>query len=153
MSNTINPLGASRSDLSRSVQASDMEEDGGRQDAKRVDLPHAGTAANKDAAAQAGTRDLVNKTTPREPAQTTDPGAHAAARFGPTLEGAIGRVEGNGVNQSGQQPIDGLSADEQQLIYRYFPASPSLELRLYKPDMSTNKVDPGSVGSRVDLRG
>ncbi|MEM8487685.1 MAG: hypothetical protein AAF564_19190 [Bacteroidota bacterium] len=151
MSNTINPLGASRSNLSRSVQPSDIDEDGGRQDAKRVDLPHAGTQANKDAADQASARDAVNKALTHEPANVADPGARTAARFGSTLEGAIDRVKGNDVNQ--QQVLDGLSADEQQLIYRYFPASPSLELRLYKPDMSTDKVDPGSVGSRVDLRG
>ncbi len=151
MSNTINPLGASRSNLSRSVQSSDMEEDGGRQDAKRVDLPHAGNPGNKDAADQASARDTVNKTIAHEPSNVADPGARTAARFDSALGGAINRTAGNGTNQPGQ--LDGLSADEQQLIYRYFPESPSLELRLYKPDMSTNKVDPGSVGSRVDLRG
>lgn len=153
MSNTINPLGASRSNLSRAVQSSDMEEDGGRQDAKRIDLPHSGNPVNKDAADQASTRDTVNKTITHEPARVADPGARTAARFDSALGGAIGSVAGNGVNQPVRQPLDGLTADEQQLIYRYFPESPSLELRLYKPDMSTNKVDPGSVGSRVDLRG
>ena len=55
--------------------------------------------------------------------------------------------------KEGPQPLEGLTPDEQQFIYRYFPESPSLQLRLYKPDMSADKVDPGSVGSRVDIRG
>ena len=78
------------------------------------------------------------------------------ATFINTLEGAIERKEDASPQhdpKAVQTTMAGLSQDEQQMIYRYFPESPNLELRLYKQDMSTNKVTPGSVGSRVDLRG
>jgi hypothetical protein len=48
---------------------------------------------------------------------------------------------------------NGLSQAEQQMIDRYFPASPGLSLRLYGADRSAQQVNPNGVGSRLDLRG
>ncbi|MEP0548541.1 MAG: hypothetical protein ABJF88_16520 [Rhodothermales bacterium] len=44
-----------------------------------------------------------------------------------------------------------LSADEQQMIDRYFPPQPKLELRLYGPGREAQTVSPGAVGGRLDL--
>lgn len=119
-----------------------MEEDSLRMDVSKAGRTMSRKAVDKHEADQAGANEkpeLVEQPAASEQTHRVD------ARFDVALEGAIGTEQ--------QQGTDGLTAAEQQLIYRYFPASPSLEMRLYKPDMSTNKVDPGSVGSRVDIRG
>jgi hypothetical protein len=46
-----------------------------------------------------------------------------------------------------------LSAAEQQMIDRYFPPSEAMALRLYGPGKSTRTLNPGSLGSRLDLHG
>ncbi len=144
MSNTINSLGASRPNLQRSVQPSELEDDGLRPENKRAD-------ATKSADAGSAKAQILNAQTARTPGQ------EGPALVGPPdkIDQLIAReqLDAAGSSQKNQQNLEGLTPAEQQLIYRYFPESPSLELRLYKPDMSTNKVDPGSVGSRVDLRG
>lgn len=48
---------------------------------------------------------------------------------------------------------NGLSRTEQQMIDRYFPPAPALTLRLYGPGRATQDVNPGAVGSRLDLKG
>ena len=52
-----------------------------------------------------------------------------------------------------QMQANGLSADEQQMIDRYFPSSPALTLRLYGADRSAQQVNPNALGSRLDLKG
>lgn len=157
MSNTINPFDASRPELQRSIKSSELDDDGLRPDPKKADLSQPDKALSKSVGEEAGNQEKVDPTTVRNQAGVTEPGAQTAARFGATLEGAIDRPEEAGhlnpKDARTPQPLEGLSADEQQLIYRYFPESPSLKLRLYKQDMSADKVDPGSVGSRVDIHG
>ena len=50
-------------------------------------------------------------------------------------------------------PANGLSAAEQQMIDRYFPAAPALTLRLYGADRHAQQVNPHALGGRLDLRG
>lgn len=47
----------------------------------------------------------------------------------------------------------GLSAEEQQMIDRYFPPSEAMALRLYGPGHGARTLNPGSLGSRLDLQG
>lgn len=47
----------------------------------------------------------------------------------------------------------GLNQAEQQMIARYFPESPTMSMRLYGSNRSAQHVNPGAVGSRLDLRG
>lgn len=47
----------------------------------------------------------------------------------------------------------GLSTAERQMIDRYFPPSETMTLRLYGPGHGTRTLDPGSIGSRLDLQG
>lgn len=147
MSNTIQPYDASRSGLQRSVRSSDQEDDASRLDSKRIDLVQPKSTLGKGDSEQAENQDKVDQTSAKASPASIDPSVGTTTRFVST--------EANSIKNPGQvnPKLDGLTQDEQQLIYRYFPESPSLELRLYKPDMSTDKVDPGSVGSRVDLRG
>lgn len=147
MSNTINPYGASRSDMQRSVQP-ELEEEGLRPDAKRTEPGHARQKAD---AALAGPGEKVDQPTAPDQATVSESGT-VNARFDATLEGAIDKPDAARDSRAAGA-LEGLSNDEQKMIYRYFPESPSLKLRLYKQDMSSNKVDPGSIGSRVDLRG
>jgi len=44
-----------------------------------------------------------------------------------------------------------LSADEQQMIDRYFPPQPKLALRLYGPGREAQAVNPTAIGGRLDL--
>lgn len=153
MSNTIQPYDASRSGLQRAVRSSDQEDDASRENAKRIDLVQSKSTLGKGDPEQVDSQEKVDQRSPSNIEQGTD----TKAKFDSTLGGAIDRPEEVGDNKSlghiNPQQLNGLTQDEQQLIHRYFPESPSLELRLYKPDMSTDRVDPGSVGSRVDLRG
>ena len=48
---------------------------------------------------------------------------------------------------------DGLSASEQAMIDRYFPASPAMALRLYGPAGQAQTVTPPALGTRLDVRG
>ncbi len=50
-------------------------------------------------------------------------------------------------------PPEGLSLPEWQMIQRYFPPSEKLALRLYGPDRSTHTLQPGAIGSQLDVRG
>ncbi len=159
MSHTIHPYSSSRPPLQPRTEAkseSDEEHSG-------VDALKTGPGAKTKSPSSEGP---VGK-----PASSDEPSAlqgaasrpapeaeeQTAPAFKTTLDGALetGEPPDNHTNSLANlaTELPGLTRDEQQMIYRYFPASPSLELRLYRPDLSTNKVDPGSVGSRVDLRG
>lgn len=46
-----------------------------------------------------------------------------------------------------------LTAQEQQMIDQHFPEKPELAMRLYGPGRNTQTVNPGAVGSRLDVRG
>ena len=48
---------------------------------------------------------------------------------------------------------DGLSTVEQQMIDRYFPASETLSMRLYGANRGAETINPGAVGSHLDVRG
>ena len=153
MSNTINPYTTTRAHLQQRPEPN----------ADQEDEPLSGEFARSDKASkaqsssnsiQANKLDSLEETEKLNNLQEVDEAT--SSTFVNTLEGAIDRKEDISLAPDTLQPgasLPGLSPDEQNMIYRYFPESPSLELRLYKPDMSTNKVDPGSVGSRVDLRG
>ena len=155
MSNSINPYDASRPELrQRSVLPGDFDEETSHPESKTTDPARQRSQASPDASTSLAGRETVDSA----PASITpDVDEAIGHRFGTTLEGAIERteVQPSEATRAGNQPpkLEGLSSDEQNMIYRYFPESPTLALKLYKPDLSTNKVDPGSVGSRVDLRG
>ncbi len=51
---------------------------------------------------------------------------------------------------SGQE---GLSSVEQQMIDRYFPTSETITMRLYGADRSAETINPGAVGSHLDVQG
>ena len=154
MSNIINPYSASRAHLQQRPEpaATEPEDDSLPADVIRSDkASKSHSQLNSD---EVNAKDSIDESGKMNGMQDIDEAA--AGKFINTLEGAIERKEDVTLSPD-QAPVSstipGLSLDEQQMIYRYFPESPSLALRLYKPDMSTNKVDPGSVGSRVDLRG
>lgn len=46
-----------------------------------------------------------------------------------------------------------LSAAEQQMIDRFFPAEPRMTLKLYGPGRGAHTVDPTALGTRLDLSG
>lgn len=49
--------------------------------------------------------------------------------------------------------VDGLTPVEQQMINRYFPKSESMTLRLYSANRNAQTINPGAVGTRLDVRG
>ena len=153
MSNTINPYASSRSDLQRPVTPTEKEDDGQRPDQKKANIAQHGNGLNPSDNDSKTAHEKVEQAAKEEQTTNIDTGARTAG-FSNTIGDAGASILSEGVaDGSAPQPLEGLTPDEQQLIYRYFPESPSLNMRLYKPDMSTNKVDPGSVGSRVDIRG
>lgn len=46
-----------------------------------------------------------------------------------------------------------LSAAEREMIQRKFPQDPDLSMRLYGPNRSTQKVNPGVLGQNLDVSG
>lgn len=155
MSNTINPYVSSRSDLQRSVQPSDKEEDGQRPDPKKANIAQQGNGLSTSDSESAVKHDKIDPASAKELEHNPENTTRVNQGFGNTIGDSLD-VKPSAASaglKEGPQPLEGLTPDEQQLIYRYFPESPSLQLRLYKPDMSADKVDPGSVGSRVDIRG
>ncbi len=78
--------------------------------------------------------------------QTSD--AKPAQAASPTSPTAAGRPAAETSRQTGV-----LSAAEQNMIDRYFPASPAMTLRLYGPIRSAQPPQAGAVGSRLDLVG
>lgn len=55
--------------------------------------------------------------------------------------------------QAAQAAAEGLSAAEQQMIDRYFPASSDLSMRLYGPGRNEQTINPGAVGRHLDVSG
>lgn len=47
----------------------------------------------------------------------------------------------------------GLTATEQQAIDRYFPASEKMTLRVYGADRQSQAINPGALGTRLDISG
>ena len=47
----------------------------------------------------------------------------------------------------------GLEPAEREMIGRYFPESPSMSMRLYGPNSQSRTVNPGALGTRLDLQG
>ncbi len=47
----------------------------------------------------------------------------------------------------------GLSAEENAMIQRYFPDSPSMSLRVYGANRSASAVSPVGLGRRLDVQG
>lgn len=158
MSNTIHPYSSSRAHLQqRAEPTTDSEDDSLTLEQGKADKASKSQSAPGDA--QAKKPDALEKSELTQLSTVNrlhEAEESAANPFINTLEGAIDRKDDAAIRPDNSLDISslpGLTVDEQQMIFRYFPKSPSLELRLYKPDMSTNKVDPGSVGSRVDIRG
>ena len=46
-----------------------------------------------------------------------------------------------------------LSRAEQQMINRYFPESEAMTLRVYGANRNAQTINPGALGSRLDLKG
>ncbi len=46
-----------------------------------------------------------------------------------------------------------LSAAEEQSIRGQFPQSPALSMKLYGPQARPHTVNPGALGTRLDLQG
>ncbi len=49
--------------------------------------------------------------------------------------------------------VEGLSLVEQQMIDRYFPTSEAMTMRLYGANQGAETINPGAVGSHLDVRG
>ena len=157
MNNIINPYSSSRTHIQeRTKSKNDAEDERIPSESNKID-------PNKLITNSAEIKTAPNESLgeshplPLQPAsKVTEVEEPAVSRFINTLDGALDNKEELSIQTDRAitpAALPGLSADEQQMIYRYFPESPSLELRLYKQDMSTNRVTPRSVGSRVDIRG
>lgn len=82
-------------------------------------------------------------------AQTPPPIQPAEAR--PASEAKPAAPSGaERVSSESAQPY-ALSADEQQMIDRYFPPQPEMALRLYGPGRDAQTVSPTALGGRLDL--
>ena len=57
------------------------------------------------------------------------------------------------VAPAAQTTAQDLSRAEQQLINRYFPASEAMTLRVYGANRNAQTINPGALGSRLDLKG
>ena len=157
MNNIINPYSSSRTHIQeRAKSTGEAEEELNPAESNKIDSSKvlgngADIHTNKKEQVEESESNQIQPTSKVQEVDET-----ASAKFINTLEGAIERKDDISLsNEQKNAPsiLPGLTVDEQQMIYRYFPESPNLDLRLYKQDMSTNKVTPGSVGSRVDLRG
>lgn len=93
-------------------------------------IPH-----HRQAAAAAYTR---AQTPPAQPLQTV-PEVKAPGEAQPTRS-----------TKAPAQP-HALSADEQQMIDRYFPPQPEMALRLYGPGRDAQTISPTPLGGRLDL--
>ena len=157
MNNIINPYSSSRPHIQeRSKASSEAEEELNTVESNKIDSAKSLGNGTEIHANKKEHLDESESLTTHTTSKVQDLEEASSSKFINTLEGAIERKEEITLQTEQQSSIKsapGLSVDEQQMIYRYFPESPNLELRLYKQDMSTNKVTPGSVGSRVDLRG
>ena len=157
MNNIINPYTSSRTHVQEhGTSKNEAEEELNPSESNKIDsskLPGNGTDIPTNKKEHL---DDVGALQAQNTSKVQEPEGPSASSFINALEGVIERKEEVSLqadNRVANPTLPGLNADEQQMIYRYFPESPNLELRLYKQDMSTNKVIPGSVGSRVDLRG
>lgn len=45
-----------------------------------------------------------------------------------------------------------LTTEEQAMIDRYFPSSPTMALRIYGPGQHQQTLNPTALGNRLDLR-
>ena len=75
---------------------------------------------------------------------STPPAPPSARPAAPTADAAP-------ANAATATTASALSADEQQMIDRYFPPQPKLALRLYGPGCEAQTVSPNAVGGRLDL--
>lgn len=72
---------------------------------------------------------------------------------------APGSVDGQGASRQPEQATDrirlgsDLSEAEAGMIGNQFPDSERMRLRLYGPGSHASSVEPGSRGSRLDLKG
>ena len=158
MSNIINPYNSSRANLQqRTDPAQEADDETQNAELNRADRTNRAQLLGHESLAKNTVTPEVSDSVTGGVPDLQEVDETSSDRFKQTLEGAFDRKEDVQLRVEdhtlASRPMPGLSVDEQQMIYRYFPESPSLELRLYKPDLSTNKVDPGSIGSRVDLRG
>lgn len=48
---------------------------------------------------------------------------------------------------------EALTPSEEQMIAQQFPEKPDISLRVYGPQRQAQTVDPGAIGSRLDVRG
>jgi hypothetical protein len=99
----------------------------------------------------AGRAAYTRSTSPSsDPARTpSTPDSDAAPGTQQTSEAQQARE-----TQSPSASADGdLTAQEQQMIENNFPERPELSMRLYGRSRGTETVNPGSVGSRLDVRG
>ncbi len=48
---------------------------------------------------------------------------------------------------------EGLNSVEKQMIDRYFPTSETITMRLYGANRSAETINPGAVGSHLDVQG
>ena len=81
----------------------------------------------------------------RQPAQPSEAPAREAAVLQETKATA---APASKPARSGQ-----LSQVEQQMIERYFPKTEAMTLRLYGINRGTETLNPGAVGSHLDIRG
>ena len=82
----------------------------------------------------------------RQPTQRSEaPVRQAATQAAPTAapQAALPAASGR----------EGLSQVEQQMIDRYFPTSETITMRLYGADRSAETINPGAVGSHLDVQG
>ncbi|MFQ5571735.1 MAG: hypothetical protein ACE5G0_18800 [Rhodothermales bacterium] len=77
------------------------------------------------------------------------PEAGAAQQASATEKPAVAAAR----SAAGVSSLEGLSGVERQMIERYFPESEAMTLRLYGANRSTQTLNPGAVGGRLDISG
>lgn len=87
----------------------------------------------------------------RSDAQQPKPQTSVAAQAAPqTAEAQTSEPSGTATPPSG---AGGLEPAEQEMINHYFPTSRAMSMRLYGPNGQSHTVNPGALGTRMDLQG
>ena len=80
--------------------------------------------------------------------RSTNPSQEAAR----TQRSSQSSVKTDGLQEAKAGP-KALTAQEQQMIEQTFPEKPELSMRLYGRSRGTQTLNPGALGSRLDVQG
>ena len=102
---------------------------------------------------QAGRAAYTRSTNPSQEAARTQ----RSSQQQPTQEQSAAAASKSSAKTNGLQKAkagpEALTAQEQQMIDQTFPEKPELSMRLYGRSRGTQTVNPGALGSRLDVQG